>query len=351
MDKSKKVLILSDIDQLEDNGAGGYYAIDVTSFCFGELEADPWESLRALRKLLPKSKLRLTMGGQCLLGYRHYSDDVVDAFIAASVDNGIDIIRIYDALNDARNLETAAKSVKKYGAHLQAAMVYAESPVHSISFFAGYAAQLASMGADSLSVFGMSNEFTCRELTKAVKKVASIPVAVSASTDKTASIALDSGADAVDVYKNEDYTPELLDEIELVRADAGYSPLAFPISDIIAGQAYRNYHSLKRYDSVSDDFKSLILGGYGKTPAPVAEGFIKEICGNEPLVLVRPADAIEPEYDIFREYISSWLEQEEDILTYAIYRGQAIVYFETRKAKKYSLDMPHADSSKGIHVI
>ncbi len=353
MDKSKRVLILSDsdIESLDEAGFAGYHAIDITDYCFGDLKSDPWESLRMLRRLFTGAKLQITLSGQCLLGYCHYSDDVVDAFIAAAVDNGIDIIRIFDALNDARNLETAAKSIKKYGAQLQMGMIYTESPVHSLSFFAGYASQLASMGADSLCICGMSNGFTCRELVDAVKKSSALPVAVSAVSDEIAGISLDAGAAVVEVYDIEDPSPELISEIELVRADAGHPSLAFPISEIIAAQAYRNYRSLKRYDSVSEDFMSLILGKYGKTPAPVADGFIKEICGNEPLVLVRPADAIEPEYDIFREYVSPWIEQEEDILTYAIYRGQAIVFFETRKAKKYSLDMPHADPSKGIHVI
>ena len=167
MDKSKRVLNLThaDIETFEKDDFEGYTTIDVTEYCFGELEEDPWDTLRSLRALLKDSRLRLTFGGQALLGYRHYPDEIVDAFVAAAVDNGINAFRIFDALNDARNLETAASAVKKYGAELEIGMVYAESPVHSIPYFAGYASQIAAMGADSLCIIGVSNEFLCRELT------------------------------------------------------------------------------------------------------------------------------------------------------------------------------------------
>jgi len=114
MDKSKRVLNLShtDIETFEEKDFKGYAAIDVTEYCFGELEDDPWDTLRSLRALLRDARLRLTFGGQSLLGYRHYPDEIVDAFVAAAVDNGINVIRIFDALNDARNLETAAAAAK-----------------------------------------------------------------------------------------------------------------------------------------------------------------------------------------------------------------------------------------------
>ncbi len=349
MDKSERILDLSDADELRE--AGEYHTIDVTDFCFGDLESDPWESLRAIRKLLPTARIQLTLAGQCLVGHRHFSDEIVDAFVAAAVDNGIDTLRVYDALNDARNLETAAKAAKKYGASLVLGMVYSESPVHSVPYFAGYAAQLATMGADSLCVCMMNDQFTCRELVEAVKKSADVPLYISASSDEIAAIALDAGADAVETYAVEEHSQELKNEIEAVRADAGYPPLACPIYDIIVCQAMRNLYDSTRYETSSEDFKSLIRGGFGKTPAPVAENLIKDLCGNEPLILSRPADMIEPEYDTFREYAAQWLEQDEDVLTYAIYRGAAIVFFENRKAKKYCLDKPHAVPSKGIHVI
>ena len=353
MDKSKRVLNLThaDIETFEKDDFEGYTTIDVTEYCFGELEEDPWDTLRSLRALLKDSRLRLTFGGQALLGYRHYPDEIVDAFVAAAVDNGINAFRIFDALNDARNLETAATAVKKYGAELEIGMVYAESPVHSIPYFAGYASQIAAMGADSLCIIGVSNEFSCRELTEAVSKSARLPVSVSATEEKIADIALDAGAKSVEVYKSDALGDDCVEEADRVRQDAGYPPMVYPISFTIAAQAIRNINSSKRYETVSDDFKDLILGKFGKLPMAVSPEFINEICGDEPLVLVRPADILEPEYDHIREYTATWLEGEEDILTYAIYRGIAIAFFERRKAKKYALDMPHAHKHKGIHVV
>jgi len=353
MDKSKRVLNLShtDIETFEEKDFKGYAAIDVTEYCFGELEDDPWDTLRSLRALLRDARLRLTFGGQSLLGYRHYPDEIVDAFVAAAVDNGINVIRIFDALNDARNLETAAAAAKKYGAELEIGMVYAESPVHSIPYFAGYASQIAAMGADAIGIIGVSNEFVCRELTEAVAKAVELSVTVSATDEKIADIALDSGAVTAEVYLLEAYTTEFSEEAEQVRKDAGCPPMVYPISFIVGAQAIRNTYSSKRYETVGEDFKDLVLGRFGKLPAPLAPEFVSEICGNEPLVLVRPADLLEPEYDRIREYTAPWLEGEEDILTYALYRGAAIVFFEKRKAKKYALDMPHAHKHKGIHVV
>ncbi len=353
MDKSKRVLNLThqDIEIFEKKDFEGYAAIDVTEYCFGELEEDPWDTMRFLRALLRDSKLRLTLGGQALLGYRHYPDEIVDAFVAAAVDNGINAFRIFDALNDARNLETAAASVKKYGAELEIGIVYAESPVHSTSYFAGYASQIAAMGADAVCIIGVSNEFACRELTEAVIKAAAIPTSISANCEKIADIALDAGAKTAEVYNLDVCGEDIAEEVERVRIDAGYPPMVYPISFTVGAQAIRNIHSEKRYETVSEDFKDLILGKFGKLPMAVSPEFIKEICGEEPLVLVRPADLLEPEYDRIREYTAPWFEQEEDILTYALYRGVAIVFFEKRKAKKYALDMPHAHKERGIHTV
>lgn len=353
MDKSKRVLNLThdDIETFEKKDFDGYSAIDITEYCFGELEEDPWDTMRFLRALLKDSCLRLTFGGQALLGYRHYPDELVDAFVAAAVDNGINRIRIFDALNDARNLETAAASVKKYGAELEIAMVYAESAVHSVPYFAGYASQIAAMEADRISVIGVGNEFICRELTESVIKATNLPVSLSATSENIAAIALDSGADTAEVYLHEPCGADIAEEAEQVRKDAGSPPMVYPVSYIIEAQAIRNRYAQKRYETVSDDFKDLLLGKFGKLPAPIPPEFVSEICGDEPLVFVRPANILEPEYDRICEYTAPWFEQEEDILTYAIYRGQAIVFFEKRKAKKYALDMPHAHKESGIHMV
>ena len=353
MKKSKKILNLThkDIETLGEKDFEGYAAIDVTEYCFCELEEDPWETMRFLRALFGDMKLRLSFGGQALLGFRHYSDDVVDAFVAAAVDNGINSFRVFDALNDVRNLEVAAASVKKYGAKLEIGIVYADSPYSIAPYFAGLASQAVAMKADCVSVIGMTNEMFCRELTETVLKASSLPVSVSAATEDIARIALDAGASCVEILSPATFEGNIKNEIELIRKDLNYPPLAFPISEIITVQAYRNVNSSERYETLSEDFKNLVLGKYGKLPASPSPGFMTEICGDEPLVLVRPADLLEPEYDRMREYTAPWLEQEEDILTYAIYHGIAIAFFEKRKSKKYAIDMPHAHKDKGIHII
>ena len=110
------------------------------------LNEDPWERLRLLRKALPNTRLQMLLRGQNLLGYRHYADDVVDAFCRKSIENGIDVVRIFDALNDVRNMEQAMKSVKKYGAICEAALSYTTSPVHDNDYFVNLAATLEEMG-------------------------------------------------------------------------------------------------------------------------------------------------------------------------------------------------------------
>ena len=125
--------------------------------CMRFLNEDPWERLRTLRKAMPNTKLQMLLRGQNLLGYRHYADDVVEAFVGKSVENGIDIIRIFDALNDTRNMEVAMKSTKKYGALCEAAISYTISPVHDEEYFVNLAVLLEQMGADTICIKDMAN--------------------------------------------------------------------------------------------------------------------------------------------------------------------------------------------------
>ena len=125
--------------------------------CMRFLNEDPWERLRALRKAMPNTKLQMLLRGQNLLGYRHYADDMVDAFCAKSIENGIDVVRIFDALNDVRNMEAAMKSVKKHGGTVEAALSYTTSPVHDEDYFVNKAMVLEQMGADVICVKDMAN--------------------------------------------------------------------------------------------------------------------------------------------------------------------------------------------------
>ncbi|WP_300586120.1 pyruvate carboxylase subunit B [uncultured Oscillibacter sp.] len=147
--------------------------------CMRFLNEDPWERLRKLRKALPNTKLQMLFRGQNILGYKHYADDVVDAFCRKSIENGIDIIRIFDALNDVRNLEQAIKSTKKYGGMVEATLSYTISPIHSEEYFVKLAQELEQMGADVICVKDMANlllPMDAYSLIKRLKETVKIPI-------------------------------------------------------------------------------------------------------------------------------------------------------------------------------
>jgi oxaloacetate decarboxylase alpha subunit len=150
------------------------------------LNEDPWERLRKLKSKAKNTKLQMLLRGQNLLGYKHYPDDVVEYFVQKSIANGIDIIRIFDALNDVRNIETAIKACKKEGGHAQGTISYTISPVHSIEKFVGEAKTIESMGADSLCVKDMAGlliPYTAFELISSIKKAALTSDFIEALTD------------------------------------------------------------------------------------------------------------------------------------------------------------------------
>jgi pyruvate carboxylase subunit B len=147
--------------------------------CVRFLKEDPWERLRALREALPNTRLQMLLRGQNLLGYRHYADDVVEAFVAKSAENGIDVFRVFDALNDLRNLETAIAAVKKSGKHAQGTIAYTTSPVHTEQLFVKQALDLRDMGADSVALkdmAGLLTPYATYDLVKAIKSAVDLPV-------------------------------------------------------------------------------------------------------------------------------------------------------------------------------
>ena len=174
--------------------------------CIRFLDEDPWERLRILRKELPHQKLQMLFRGQNMLGYRPYADDAVEYFVQKSVANGIDVIRIFDALNDPRNLQTAIKAANKEGAHVQGCISYTLSPVHNNEYFAAYAKTLEEMGANSICIkdmAGLLTPYTCYDLVKKLKETVSIPVDIhSHYTAGLASMSIlkgiEAGADIID---------------------------------------------------------------------------------------------------------------------------------------------------------
>ncbi|MBC8531196.1 oxaloacetate decarboxylase subunit alpha [Gehongia tenuis] len=162
----------------------GYYSLEcwggaTFDSCLRFLNEDPWERLRLLREALPNTKLQMLLRGQNLLGYKHYADDVVDAFVKYAIKNGIDIIRTFDALNDLRNMEQAVKATKKYGGVAEVAISYTVSPVHTLEYFVNLAVDIEKMGADTICIKDMANlllPYDAYKLVKMMKEKVNVPI-------------------------------------------------------------------------------------------------------------------------------------------------------------------------------
>ncbi len=203
-----KTVHMLEVAELMDNI--GFHSMEVwggATFdsCMRFLDEDPWQRLRLLRKTIKKTKLQMLLRGQNLVGYRHYADDVVDAFVSRAVAAGIDIIRIFDALNDPRNMARAMAAARREGAHVQATISYTLSPYHNLDLFETNARRLVEMGADSIAIkdmAGLISPFDAFELVSRLKKVG-VPVQLhSHYTSGMASMsylkAIEAGVDVVD---------------------------------------------------------------------------------------------------------------------------------------------------------
>lgn len=189
----------------------GYYSLEcwggaTFDACLRFLNEDPWERLRALKKALPNTKLQMLFRGQNILGYRHYADDVVDFFVKKSIENGIDIIRLFDALNDTRNLKQAIKSTKKYNGIAEVAMSYTISPLHTEDYFVKLALELAELGTDIICIKDMANlllPYDAYSLVKRLKKETNLPIVLhthntTGTGDMTYLKGIEAGVDVVD---------------------------------------------------------------------------------------------------------------------------------------------------------
>ncbi len=383
----------------------GFYSVEcwggaTFDACLRFLDEDPWERLRILRRKMPNSKLQMLFRGQNMLGYRHYADDVVEYFVQKSAANGIDILRIFDALNDIRNLETSIKAAKKEGAHVQGAISYTTSKVHTIDYFVKYAHQLEDAGADSICIKDMAGVDIIDTAMSPLALGTSHPatesmVAALAGTEydtgldqsklnvvrehaaKLRDKYLESGllvpkllgvdantllyqvpggmlSNLVSQLKQagkEDQLEEVLREVPRVREDAGFPPLVTPSSQIVGTQAVFNVIMGERYKMVTKEFKGIVKGEYGRTPVPIDPEFRKKIIGDEEPIECRPADLLEPELDKLRAECAEWTEQEEDVLSYAQFGQVAVKFFEKRKAKKYGIDADHVDMENKVHPV
>ena len=387
IDPLKLVGVLDILDSV------GFVSVDVWGaddfgVCLEKYGSDPWDRLRTIRKAVKKTRLRLLLGGQSLLGCGVYADDVVDYFVERAVDNGIDVIRAYDALNDPRNLESVAAAAGRFGIEFEGAIVYAESPAHSVSFFAGYASLLEQMGANAICILDPEHLLgadTAAALFAAVQKSVSIPVRASLLSDSGLHAELDAKIDAFDClitseipYKaikaagahvserkiselsrllrksvdvNAKKDSEYIVEVWRVRDDAGHPPMIPPVSYVITAQVEANLRCGERYKIVLPEFEALVRGMYGRLPMPAAEDMLSRVVKNAPVLLKRPADMLAPELDRLHVSVYRYLEQPEDVLTYAIAGDYAVDFFERRLALKYGIDASHADAKHGIHIV
>jgi oxaloacetate decarboxylase alpha subunit len=189
----------------------GYWSIEswggaTFDSCIRYLGEDPWERIRALKKAMPKTKQQMLFRGQNILGYRHYADDVVEKFVERAHVNGVDVFRIFDAMNDVRNLQTSIKAAVKVGAHAQGTLSYTESPVHTLEGWLTMAKQLEDMGAHSLCIKDMSGllkPYDAAELIGKLKETVSLPIALHCHSTTGLSVgtqmkAIDSDVDVID---------------------------------------------------------------------------------------------------------------------------------------------------------
>jgi len=388
--------------------------------CLRFLKEDPWERLSKLKHALPNTPLQMLVRGQNLLGYRHYADDVVRAFILKAAANGMDVFRIFDALNDIRNLQTAIEATKDSGKHAQGTICYTTGPVHNTDNFVKLGKNLAAMGCDSIVIkdmAGLLTPYAASDLVKALTDAVDVPLhlhthATSGLAEMCQLKAIEAGCRYIDTalsswaggtshppteslvtalegtpydtgldleklqaanlyfagvrkkyhrFESEftgidtrvhvfqvpggmisnlanqlkernalDRMNEVYQEIPKVREDLGYPPLVTPTSQIVGTQAVLNVLTGKRYETITNEVKRYLQGGYGKTPAPVNAELQNRAIGKEELIDCRPADLLKPEFEHLRQEIGHLALNDEDVLSYALFPDVAKLFLEQR---------------------
>lgn len=401
--------------------------------CLRFLKEDPWERLRKLRDGFKNTKLQMLFRGQNILGYRPYADDVVEYFVQKSIANGIDIIRIFDCLNDIRNLETAIKATRKENGHVQAALSYTLGDAYTLDYWTGIAKNLEEMGADSICIKDMSGLLlpaSAKELVGALKETVSLPIELhthytSGVASMTYMKAVEAGCDIIDcamspfalgtsqpatevmaaAFEGTEYDPgfdqnllaeiadyftplreeaiesgllstkvlgvniktllyqvpggmlsnlvsqlkeqgkldllrDVLEEVPRVRKDLGEPPLVTPSSQIVGTQAVLNVLFGERYKTTTQEIKDMFLGKYGQCVKPFNEEIQKKVLGDSisNVISCRPADLIEPELHTLEDEMKEWKQQDEDILSYALFPKVAVDFFKYRQAQQTGVD-------------
>ena len=428
----------------------GYYSLEcwggaTFDACLRFLNEDPWDRLRQLRKALPNTKLQMLLRGQNLLGYKHYADDVVDEFVKRSIDNGIDIIRIFDCLNDLRNLQTAVDAANEEKAEAQVALSYTLGDAYTLDYWVETAKRIEDMGASSICIKDMAGllvPYKATELVQALKEAVDLPIQLhthytSGEASMTYLKAVEAGVDVIDTAmspfalgtsqpatevmvetfkgtpydsgldqnllaeiadyfrpirdealdsgllnpKNlgvniktllyqvpggmlsnltsqlkeqgaEDRFYDVLEEVPRVRKDLGEPPLVTPSSQIVGTQAVFNVLMGERYKVATQETKDLLSGKYGKTAKPFNPDVVKKVLGDNPeIITCRPADLIPDELDTLRKECAQWIQQDEDVLTYALFPQVAVDFFKYRQAQQTKVDATVADTENGSYPV
>ena len=384
--------------------------------------------------------------GQNILGYSHYPDDVVEYFVQKSIANGIDIIRIFDCLNDVRNLQTAVDACKKEKGHAQVALSYTLGDAYTLDYWKEMAKRVEDMGADSLCIKDMAGLLVPQkadELVRTLKEATSLPIDLHTHyTSGVASMtylkAVEAGCDIIDTaispfalgtsqpatevmvetFKGtefdtgldqnqlaeiadyfrpmreealasglmnpkvlgvnintlryqvpggmlsnlisqlkeqgkEDKYEEVLAEVPRVRKDLGEPPLVTPSSQIVGTQAVFNVLMGERYKVATKETKDMLLGKYGQTVRPFNPEVVEKVLGDEKdqAITCRPADLLEPGLAKFEEEMKQWKQQDEDVLSYALFPKVATEFFKYREAQQTGVDPAVADTKNGAYPV
>ncbi|MCR4842762.1 MAG: oxaloacetate decarboxylase subunit alpha [Eubacterium sp.] len=429
----------------------GFHAIEcwggaTFDACLRFLKEDPWDRLRKLRDGFKKTKLQMLFRGQNILGYKPYPDDVVEYFVQKSIANGIDIIRIFDCLNDVRNLETAIRATGKEGGHAQVALSYTLGDAYTLDYWMDTARRVEEIGADSLCIKDMAGLLLPQkayELISALKSATSLPIELhthytSGVASMTYMKAVEAGCDIIDTAMSpfalgtsqpatevmveafkgtlydsgldqkklseiaayfrpmrekclesglmnpkvlgvnintlmyqvpggmlsnlisqlkeqgkEDKFEEVLDEVPRVRKDLGEPPLVTPSSQIVGTQAVFNVLMGERYKVATNETKDILLGKYGKTVKPFNPEIVDLVLGEDKknAITCRPADLLEPGLERFEEEMKEWKQQDEDVLSYALFPQVALDFFKYRKAQQTGVDVNMIDKENGAYPL
>ncbi len=427
----------------------GYHAVE----CWGGatfdaslrfLKEDPWERLRKLKDGFKNTKLQMLFRGQNILGYNHYADDVVEYFVQKSIANGIDIIRIFDCLNDIRNLETAVKAANKENGHAQIALSYTLGDAYTMDYWKDMAKKIEDLGAKSLCIKDMAGLLTPYEATNLVTVLKeSVDIPIDLHTHYTSGVAamtymkaVEAGCDIIDTAMSpfalgtsqpatevmvetfrgtpydtgldqnllaeiaeyfrpmreealqsglmntkvlgvniktlmyqvpggmlsnlvsqlkemgqEDKYQEVLEEVPRVRKDFGEPPLVTPSSQIVGTQAVLNVVAGERYKMVTKESKKLLSGEFGQTVKPFDPEVQKKCIGDTEPITCRPADLIKPQLADLEKEMSQWKEQDEDVLSYALFPQVATEFFKYREAQKTKMDATLADKENQVYPV